>query len=58
MKSGVDRKKLMERIYFPENSPYLVIIPSNKEGTGFLKNCYEVQYLKSRINEKEFNIVI
>ena len=48
----------MEHIKFPENSSNLIVIPSNKEGTGFLKYCYDERYLKSRITEEQFDSVV
>jgi len=36
-KCFLNRGDFMEHIKFPENSPSLIVIPSNKEGTGFLK---------------------
>ena len=37
----LSRGDYMAHIKFPENSPSLVIIPSNKKGTGFIKTCYD-----------------
>lgn len=48
----------MDHMLFPENGPTLVIVPSNKQGTGFLNHCYDEQYLKDHINEKEFNAIV
>lgn len=48
----------MEHIKFPENSPSLIVIPSNKEGTGFLKYCYDERHLKGKIREDEFDKVV
>lgn len=45
----------MEHIKFPENSPSLIVIPSNKEGTGFLKYWYDERHLKGKITEEEFD---
>jgi len=36
----------------------MVIVPSNKEGTGFLNHCYDDQYLPGFITEKEFNATV
>lgn len=36
----------------------MVIVPSNKEGTGFLNHCYDKQYLEGHITVKEFNALI
>lgn len=36
----------------------MVIIPSNKEGTGFLNHCYDKKYLNGFISEKEFNGIV
>jgi len=54
----LDRSQLMDHMLFPENGPTLVIVPSNKQGTGFLNHCYDEQYLKDHINEREFNAVV
>lgn len=54
----LDRSQLMDHMLFPENGPTLVIVPSNKQGTGFLNHCYDEQYLKDHITEKEFNAVV
>ena len=54
----LDRSQLMDHMLFPENGPTLVIVPSNKQGTGFLNHCYDESYLKEHINEKEFNAVV
>lgn len=48
----------MDNMLFPENCPTLVIVPSNKEGTGFLNYCYDNNYLKDYISEKEFNAIV
>lgn len=48
----------MEHIKFPENSPFLIVIPSNKEGTGFLKYCFDERHLKGSITEEEFDNVV
>lgn len=48
----------MEHIKFPENWPSLIVIPSNKEGTGFLKYCFDERYLKGKVTEAEFDSVI
>ena len=48
----------MNHIKFPENSPSLVVVPSNKEGTGFLKHCYDDRYLSKFISEESFDDVI
>jgi len=45
----------MEHIKFPENSPNMIVIPSNKEGTGFLKYCYDERHLKGKISEEDFD---
>ena len=45
----LDRSQLMDHMLFPENGPTLVIVPSNKQGTGFLNHCYDEQYLKDHI---------
>ena len=44
-----DRSQLMDNMLFPENCNSLVIIPSNKEGTGFLNHCYDERFLKNYI---------
>ena len=36
----------------------MVIVPSNKEGTGFLNHCYDERFLKDFISEKEFNAIV
>lgn len=48
----------MDNMLFPENCESLVIVPSNKEGTGFLNHCYDDRFLKDYITEKEFNTVV
>jgi len=48
----------MDNMLFPENCPSLVIVPSNKEGTGFLNHCYDARYLTDYITEKEFNAIV
>jgi K+-sensing histidine kinase KdpD len=54
----LDRSQLMDHMLFPENGATLVIVPSNKQGTGFLNHCYDEQYLKDHISEREFNAVV
>ena len=54
----LDRSQLMDMMLFPQNCIQMVIVPSNKEGTGFLNHCYDKQYLKGFITEKEFNAII
>jgi hypothetical protein len=58
MKKILDRSELMDNMLFPENCPSLVIVPSNKEGTGFLNYCYDTRYLTEYINENEFNTIV
>ena len=48
----------MDNMLFPENCSTLVIVPSNKEGTGFLNHCYDSRNLKEYISEKEFNALV
>ena len=43
---------------FPQNCKKMCIVPSNKEGTGFLNHCYDKKYLVGFITEKEFNAII
>jgi hypothetical protein len=57
-KCFLNRGDFMEHIKFPENSPALIVIPSNKEGTGFLKYCYDERHLKGIITEEEFDTVV
>jgi hypothetical protein len=57
-KCFLNRSDFMNHIRFPENSPSLVVTPSNKEGTGFLKHCYDERYLSNHITEIEFDEVI
>jgi hypothetical protein len=57
-KCFLNRGDFMEHIKFPENSPALIVIPSNKEGTGFLKYCYDERHLKGSITEEEFDTVV
>lgn len=57
-KKILDRSQLMDHMLFPENGPTLCIVPSNKQGTGFLNHCYDETYLKDHISEKEFNAVV
>ena len=54
----MDRSAIMDKILFPENSEDLVVIPSNKEGTGFLNHCYSKEYLKNFLHEEEFNKIV
>ena len=48
----------MDNMLFPENCASLVIVPSNKEGTGFLNHCFDKKFLKDYISEKEFNAIV
>jgi hypothetical protein len=48
----------MDNMLFPENCPTLVIVPSNKEGTGFLNHCYDERFLRDYITVKEFNAIV
>lgn len=43
---------------FPTNSPNMVVIPSNKKGTGFLKTTYDPRYLVGIMKEDEFIFII
>ena len=54
----LDRSQLMDLMLFPQNCKKMVIVPSNKEGTGFLNHCYDKKYLIGFITEKEFNAII
>jgi len=54
----LDRSKIMDLMLFPQNCKKMVIVPSNKEGTGFLNHCYDAHYLTGIITEKEFNSMI
>ena len=47
----LDRSALMDHMLFPENGPTLIIVPSNKQGTGFLNHCYDESYLGEHITE-------
>ena len=48
----------MDNMLFPENCETLIIVPSNKEGTGFLNHCYDEAFLKDYISEKDFNAIV
>ena len=54
----LDRSQLMDLMLFPQNCKKMVIVPSNKEGTGFLNHCYDKEFLTGFITEKEFNAII
>ena len=54
----LDRSQLMDLMLFPQNCKKMVIVPSNKEGTGFLNHCYDKQFLNGFITEKEFNAIV
>lgn len=53
----LNRGHYMENMKFPENSNELVIIPSNRKGTGFIKTCYDPR-LKGIMTEQEFKFII
>jgi hypothetical protein len=40
------------------STPQRIIIPSNMDGNGFLKNCYNYEFLNLHIKEEEFNSVV
>lgn len=44
----------MKTLKFPENSTQLVVVPSNEKGTGFLRTCYDPQYLTGIMSESDF----
>jgi hypothetical protein len=44
----------MKALKFPENSPNLVVIPSNEKGTGFLRTCYDEGILKNIMDKDTF----
>ncbi len=48
----------MKALQFPENSPNLVVIPSNEKGTGFLRTCYDEAILKGILTQEEFQNVV
>jgi hypothetical protein len=48
----------MKHIKYPNNSPELVIVPSNEKGTGFLRTCYDPRYLSGIMKEVEFTYII
>ena len=48
----------MDLMLFPANVDSMVIVPSNKEGTGFLNHCYDAQFLTGFISEMEFNAIV
>ena len=54
----LDRAQLMDLMLFPQNDKDMVIVPSNKEGTGFLNHCYEPKFFKGFISEMEFNVIV
>jgi len=54
----LDRSQLMDMMLFPQNCKKMCIVPSNKEGTGFLNHCYDKAYLVGFITEKEFNAIV
>ncbi|CDW90901.1 UNKNOWN [Stylonychia lemnae] len=53
----LNRGHYMENMKFPDNSNELIIIPSNRKGTGFIKTCYDPR-LKGIMSEQEFKFVI
>ena len=55
---ALDRSALMDLMLFPQNTAEMVIVPSNKEGTGFLNHCYDENFLSGFISEMEFNAII
>ena len=54
----LDRSQLMDMMLFPQNCSTMIIVPSNKEGTGFLNHCYDSKFLTGFITKKEFNALI
>lgn len=48
----------MRALHFPENSPNLVVIPSNEKGTGFLRTCYDKDVLDGIMTNDEFQDII
>lgn len=46
----MNRGEFMKTIQFPENTPQLVVIPSNEKGTGFLRTCYDEEILRDIID--------
>ena len=58
LKKVLDRSELMDNMLFPENCSSLCIVPSNKEGTGFLNHCYDSRFLTDYMSEKEFNSIV
>lgn len=53
-----DRGEIMKALFFPENSPNLVVIPSNEKGTGFLRTCYDKDILKDIMTKDEFQGIV
>lgn len=54
----LDRAQLMDLMLFPQNTKQMVIVPSNKEGTGFLNHCFEPKYSRGFLSEMEFNAIV
>ena len=54
----LNRGHYMEQMMFPKNSPQLIVIPSNRKGTGFIKTCYDPRYLPGILTQQEFNFII
>lgn len=46
----LDRAQLMDLMLFPQNNSEVVVVPSNKEGTGFLNHCYDEEHLRGFIS--------
>ncbi|CAI2379103.1 unnamed protein product [Moneuplotes crassus] len=54
------RTELISKINYPDNSPNLVVIRTNADGTGFpnLREAYEPKYLSGLIGGEEFYQVL
>lgn len=52
------RASIIKNLDLPKSTPECIIIPCNKTGRGFLRNCFVEEYLKGYITKDEFDTVI
>jgi len=57
-KTYMTRADFMENIQIPQSTAVRIIIPSNQNGSGFLKHCYKSEFLGKLMSEDEFDGVI
>lgn len=49
---------MIDNIQIPSNSYKMIVIPGNNNGTGFIRNQYNPQYIAQYITKRDFDDVV